>query len=544
MNVADMPFNIWLIAPTATNVQMLGQVKVLDTYDPSGATFHPEGLFSIPIFGKIGSEARDRTFAYIDLKTKILHPEVYLKLTSIKALYAGIMSGARYAIWDKKEKDFVPATELDGKTGYSFFMSHWDELELKKNESDERNAKIDAINKYKKALLTKHLVSPAGIRDVQIDERGRTTEDEINDLYRKLITISNTIVNSDIDGNEEYMNVPRYALQRVAVQIYQMIKNILSDKRGWFQGKVNRRNTLAGSRNVITAMSTSSSVIAGPNSISPLDTEIGFAQTLRAVLPHTIHALRSGILGQTFDGKSDKVWLINRKTLTKVLVDITPEVMDAYGTRPGIEKLINRFFIDSLRRKPIIIANHYLGLLYKSDTHFKVFSDMADFPDTLDKSMVRPLTLSDLLYTSTYKAYRKLTGTVTRYPVLGRGGIYPTLFKIRTTNTSYPLRELDENWTDVEGSDNLAPAFPSDDPNIKWLDSLTPHAVRLAGLGGDYDGDKCASPMSMSRESRDEIVDYFKTKAAYVDSSGSLMISAAIPTVDLVVANLTCDPID
>ena len=543
MNAADLPFNIWLIAPTAINVQTLGQVKSLDIYDPSGSTLHPEGLFSIPIFGKIGSEIRDKTFGYIDLKTKILHPELYLKLISIKSLYAGIMSGTRYAIWDKKEKDFFPSTEIDGKTGYSFFMEHWNDLELKKNDSDERNSKIDEINKYKKALLTKHLVSPAGIRDVQIED-GRTTEDEINDLYRRLITISNTIVNSDIDGNEEYMNVPRFAMQKVAIQIYQMIKNILSGKRGWFQGKVNRRNTLAGSRNVITAMSTSSAIIAGPNSVSPLDTEVGFAQTLRAVLPHTIHALRAGVLGQTFDGKSDQVWLINRKTLKRVLVDVTPEVMDSYGTRPGIEKLINRFFIDSLRRKPIIISNHYLALLYKDDTHFKVFTDIDELPEGYDVTKVRPLTLSDLLYTSTYKAYKQITGTVTRYPVLGRGGVYPTLFKIRTTTVSTPLKELDQNWTDVEGDDNLAPAFPSDDPKVKWLDSLTPHAVRVQRLVADYDGDKCASPMSMSRESREEIIGYFKTKAAYVDTSGSLMISANIPTVSLVLANFTGAPID
>ncbi|MEM3451994.1 MAG: hypothetical protein QW835_00005 [Candidatus Hadarchaeum sp.] len=38
----------------------------------------PDGLYSEEIFGRLGSEERKHTFAYIDLRNhRIIHPEVY-----------------------------------------------------------------------------------------------------------------------------------------------------------------------------------------------------------------------------------------------------------------------------------------------------------------------------------------------------------------------------------------------------------------------------------------------------------------------------------
>lgn len=543
MNLRDIPFNVWLLAPNAANVQTMRAVKALDTYDSTGTTFHPDGLFSIETFGRIGSEARDSTPAYIDLKTKILHPEVYLLLVSLRSLYGGILSGKQYAKWDAEESDFVNASEVEGQTGYSFFMSYWKDLKIKKNKSDTRNEKIDVIEKYRGATMSRHYVVPAGLRDVQIDERGRTTEDEVNDHYRRLLTIANTIVNADIESNEAFMDAPRFALQKAAVAIFQMYTKTFGGKRGWFQGKLQRRNTLAGSRNVITAMYTSSSYIGGPDSIKATDTEIGFTQTLRAALPFTLHALQAGVLGEVFDGKSNQVWLVNRKSLKRELVDISPEVMDSYGTRPGIERLINRFFVDSLRTKPIVIGSHYLALIYVDNEKFKVFTDIDELPAGFNKDNVYPLTLSDLLYTSCYMPYKDLVGTITRYPVTGTGSIYPTTMKVRTTTVSEVKRALGRDWQDL-GDEFVAPAFPQRDKKARWLEGLSVHAIRLGGLGGDYDGDKCASPILFSKEARDEITNYFKKRSAYVSVGNQLTVSAAIPTVTLVVANLTGDPID
>lgn len=486
MHLQDIPFNVWLLAPTDVNVKTLRPVRVLDIYDSTGATFHPEGLFSIPTFGRIGSEERDKTFSYIDLKASIIHPQIFQFLIKLKGLYGGIMSGKQYAIWDDKAKDFIKASQTDAgsKTGYGFFMKHYKSLVITTSDSDQRTAYIEAVNQNRNAVFSKHLVMPAGLRDVEVDARGRTREDEINDLYRKLLTVANTIVASDLDDSDAYLDGPRFALQRIANNIYVMLKESFAGKRGWFQGKFGRRAIMGGSRNVITAMYTSSAVIGGPQSTKVTDTEIGFAQTLRGALPFTIHGLMRGILGQVFDGKSSSVWLVNRKSLKRELVEVSPDVIDSYGTRPGIEKLINRFFTPGFRMKPIVIGAHYLALIYVDDKHFKVFTDISELPEHLSKDNVHPLALADLLYTSTYMQYKKLVGTATRYPITGPGSIYPTTFKVRTTTVSHVLKELDDNWQE-KGEEYTAIHFPQRNPKARWLDSLTVHAVRLPALGGD-----------------------------------------------------------
>ena len=167
MSIKRLPFNISLLKLTPGQIRLLKPIKSLDTVDaPGSSDFHPEGLFSTEIFGRVGEDSRDETFAYIPLKTTILHPVVFQRLERLKRLYSGILSGKSYAVWDEKEKDFVQSTEVDGKTGYHFFMSKWKDIKFKKGDSEIRNQRIDLINKYREEAVIKDvLVMPAGLRD-------------------------------------------------------------------------------------------------------------------------------------------------------------------------------------------------------------------------------------------------------------------------------------------------------------------------------------------------------------------------------------------
>lgn len=484
-NLKALPFNIAILRPTKQLVSKLKPVKVLDSFSGGGSSFHPEGLFSIEIFGRIGSEARDKTFSYIDLKVGIFHPEIFLNLAKLKSLYAGILSGKIYAEWDPELKDFVPAAGRTGQTGFSFFTSHWSEIVFKRTGSDERDLRIALIEKYRsEAMIDKHLVMPAGLRDLEFKPNDQTSEDEINDLYRRLLTISNTVTVLDESVVSQTLDGPRWAMQKAAVEIYQLIKKLLSGKKGWLQGKWGSRRTILGTRNVITALDPSFDFIDATYSLEVTDTYIGFAQTLRGALPKTIHALRTGWLGQVFYEGARSVKLVNPSTLRPEQVELEPADVDQYATRPGLEKLINRFFERSNRNRAIVIGGYYLGLIYIDNKSFKIFDDIENLPPELSRDNVHPLTLADLLFVSTYRAFGRITGLVTRYPVTGAGSTYPTIFKVRTTVDATAKQELGDDWQSL-GYEYFTHTFPNRSPSAVWLDALAPHSTRLGLLGAD-----------------------------------------------------------
>ena len=123
------PFNISLLILSPQNTSLLKEVKVNDIFlGANTKEFHPEGLFSVDIFNKYGSEQRNRTFGYINFKVPVFHPVVYKAITDLKELYGEIMSGTSYAVFNDDEKDFIKTTPLDGQTGYSFFLKHFKDI--------------------------------------------------------------------------------------------------------------------------------------------------------------------------------------------------------------------------------------------------------------------------------------------------------------------------------------------------------------------------------------------------------------------------------
>ena len=71
------PFNIDLLILDKNKTKQLKPITKLNIFETSSQNFDPDGLYSTEIFGPVGSELRNDSFAYIDLKIKILHPLVY-----------------------------------------------------------------------------------------------------------------------------------------------------------------------------------------------------------------------------------------------------------------------------------------------------------------------------------------------------------------------------------------------------------------------------------------------------------------------------------
>lgn len=482
MSDLSVPFNITLLELSQERLVGLKPVTSLDSFDGMGRNFNENGLFSTSIFGRVGDERRNRRFSYIDIKATIFHPVIYRALVQLKRFYGEILEGKSYALWDDQIKDFVKSDQLQGKTGFNFFIQHWQEIEFEERPSDSRAVNVELIKRFKtKALTSKIVVIPAGMRDIQVEEGGRVSEDEINTLYRKIISISNSIPASAVKISIEMLDGARLGIQRTFNQIYDMLENMIKGKKKLMMGKWASRKIFNGTRNVITSMSMQSRELDDPGAVGFNHTVVGLYQYMKAALPITKFNLKNGFLSKVFVGPNSPAFLVDKKTLRKTQVDLKPYHYDSWMTEEGVEKIITLFGEESLRHKELEIEGYYLGLLYKDKHNFKLFQDIEDLPEGLDKSKVTPVTFCELMYISVYETSDRYPCFVTRYPVTGYGSIYVSKPYLKPTVKTELRYQLDENW---ERSESFKPAynFPT---KSEFVNSISPHPSKLGRLGAD-----------------------------------------------------------
>ena len=532
------PVYFKLMHLTPERLRVLKPVTVLDIYTNNTESFHPNGLFSIEIFGRVGSEDRDKRFSFIDLKTDIFHPLYYKELVRLKRLYGEIITGTSYAIFDDKEKDFIPANEITGKTGYSFFLENWKKVVFKDTGSQIRRERINFLTKYRDVSTTQYiLVLPAGLRDLEIGSDGRTQEGEVNAFYRKLIGISNSIITKGL-RDQELLNTARCAAQGAFNNIYAYFNRLISGKHGFIMGLWAARNIEHGTRSVITGVSASNAALGNPSNIGTNSTVVGIFQLMKAIQPVVIHALLTGYISQVFVENSTLAHLVDKKTFKRSNIQLDSLTIDKWMTSPGLAKQIDYFEDRSLRAKPIIIKDHYLGLVYKDDKYFKLFGDIDELPDGFDKANVKPITYIELFYLSYFDKWNSTPGFVTRYPITGTGSIYPSRAYLKTTETTYDLEELGEDW---QPTGRRAISYPNL-INPTYVDSIGTAQSRIGGLGADFDGDTASFNAVYTKDAVKEINDYLNSPAAYLSSKNGLVNSPTIDPVKRVIKNMTGDP--
>lgn len=477
------PFEVKLLVLKPDHVKMLRQVSDLAIFAPSSRQYSPNGLFSIETFGAIGSEQRASRFGYIDLKVPIFHPLIHQALIKVKTLYGGIIAGTDYAIWDTKELDFVKATPIDGRTGYSFFLEHFDELHTPEKESIGRKIFKDLIDKYKdNCLLDKLLVMPAGLRDVEIKEDGRPSEDDINVLYRKVIITANLMPVALLKTSPASLDTARYRLQLAVNEVFYYILDLLEGKRKLILEKWAGRRIFFGARNVISSMINETPILGSPLTVGYNETAVGLYQYLKGTLPISSSLIRTQYLSKVFPGPNNPMVLVNKKTLRSEYINIDSDVFDKWNTDDGLEHITSDFGIEELRHKPISITDtHYLGLLYQDDKYFMFLQDPSELPPHLDKKLIKPITYTEFFYINVFERAKNTPIIPTRYPVAAMGGVYPSMTFLKTTVKSKILEELDEHG---QPTGKVAYQFPI--AGEAFFNTQSVHSSKLARLGADF----------------------------------------------------------
>lgn len=549
----NLPILIWILDASDSALKHIQPVTRLDIMDGATLNPHPDGLFSTEIFGPFGNELRDKMFGKIDLKVDIMHPKLYRDVMSLKGQYKRIIDGSLYARWDDKLKDFITVEEddLDGKTGYGFFMSHVKDIKFEKNKSITRNETIDGVTKWNSRFFMNNLVViPAGLRDIEVSGDGRITKNEINDLYYRVLASASVIVKSNNMTGPEYDGIRRN-IQNAVNDIYLYLEGMVGGKRGFMREKFISRRVMDGTRNVITAMDATGVHLDSPNVPGFDSTVLGLYQTSRSLAPKLIHWMIEGPVSKLRTVGDEQVPLVNKKTLKREYVNIDPDILDKYISEQGLMDLIARQADLDARHRPIEVGNYYLSLVYTDATTFKIFDSIDELPEVQAKlvkdgvARVDPITLEELIYYSMYDKIGEHFNISTRYPGTDDNSTYPTRIYVKTTTTASALYELDQNWElQLESDDitkdikTLAPEWPMKGIHT-YHDSHSPHSSRLGWSQADFDGDTMSSTSLMSSSATNELADYSKTRNAWITPDDQMRATIAYDTSVLIFKNLT-----
>ena len=530
-----LPFNISILNLSKDTIKALTPVTVLDIFDGKTRQFNPNGLFSIEIFGKVGEETRNRTFSYIALNTYLIHPLIYRVMIELKSLYKGIASGLEYAIWNETIGDFEKSNPLKGKTGYAFLMNHLSDVIWDREGSELIQQKVQVVKESivkKTAFISNVLVMPAGLRDYEIDKNGKPTENEVNDYYRKLLASSHLITKADPESI--FLDSTRYKMQLNLLGLYAYIENMLDGKRKLILGKWASRQIFNGTRNVITSLISSTAKQHSEKIIGINYTAVGLFQFLKSILPIAMYQIRNSYLLNVMPGPNSPFYMTNKKTLKKEMIEHNSVLYDQWMTEEGLEKTLTRYGEIPLRHMVLDTKDHYLFLIYKDDECYLLLQDIDDLPKGLDPKKVSPITFTELLYLSVYKIVPKLAAFVTRYPILGTGGIYPSKIYLKTTISSVSLKEKD---SEGELTGSVANEFPI--TGMDFMNTVSPAINHIARLQADYDGDTVSFNAVYSEQAVNEVDKYLASKRFYLDSSGNMTYSMSTDTINFIVAGLT-----
>lgn len=480
----DKLFNVDFLTIKPEQLRDMQEVTSLAIYESNSKVYDPKGLFSETIFGQRDTALRFIKPGYIDLKMNILHPFAYKILIGLDPIFDKVASGKVKASFNNELKTLVE--DPKGETGFDFFMRTLPKIEFDTRNTKSRSVSIEVV---KKAIRPENLIRyfyvlPAGMRDIEEDSKGRPTQDEINDIYSKMIMAVNGIRNNTIREDKLAQFDPyRYRVQLIAMDIFFYIKNLIDGKRGFMQSKWASRGIMDGTRNVLTALPNVVSDLKDPNKISFNDTTVGLYQFVKSILPLAIFNVNKYFIFGVATPASNNVTVIDSKTMKTTFKSVSSKDKEAWTTAQGLNNIFNKLKQDVIKNDYAKMANDYIALVEDKGKEIYVIKDTNNIPAGVNVSKLRPITYGELIYISVAKVSKEAKSTVTRYPVINLGSIYPSGVYLKSTVIGRRVKVyIDNEIMDL-------PEYPVD--GEKFMGSISASTSHLGKLGADYDGDCC-----------------------------------------------------
>lgn len=474
----DKLFNVDFLTIKPEQLKDMGEVTSLAIYESNSKVYDPKGLFSETIFGTRDTQLRMLKPGYIDLKMPIIHPFAYKILISLDSIFDKILSGKIKASFNTELGTFIE--DPKGSTGYEFFMQNIYKVQFTNSDSKSRSVSIEVVLKALRPenLIRYFYVLPAGLRDIEEDSKGRPTQDEINNLYSRMIMAVNGIRNNTIRENN-YANYDpyRYRVQLIALDVFEYIKNILEGKRGFIQSKWASRGLMDGTRNVLTALPNVVSDLKDPNKISFNDTTVGLYQFVKSIMPLAVHEVHKYFIIGVANPMSNNVKVIDSKTLKTTFKTANAKDKEAWTTAQGLNNIFNKLRQDVVKNDYAKLGEDYIALVEDKGKDIYVIKDTNNIPKEVNVNKLRPITYGELLYISVAKVSKQSKATVTRYPVINLGSIYPSGVYLKSTAIGRRVKvHLDTEVLDL-------PEYPKD--GEKYFGSVSSSVYHLQKLDGD-----------------------------------------------------------
>ena len=474
----DKLFNVDFLTIKPEQLRDMQEVTSLAIYESNSKVYDPKGLFSETIFGQRDTALRFIKPGYIDLKMNILHPFAYKILIGLDPIFDKVASGKVKASFNNELKTLVE--DPKGETGFDFFMRTLPKIEFDTRNTKSRSVSIEVV---KKAIRPENLIRyfyvlPAGMRDIEEDSKGRPTQDEINDIYSKMIMAVNGIRNNTIREDKLAQFDPyRYRVQLIAMDIFFYIKNLIDGKRGFMQSKWASRGIMDGTRNVLTALPNVVSDLKDPNKISFNDTTVGLYQFVKSILPLAIFNVNKYFIFGVATPASNNVTVIDSKTMKTTFKSVSSKDKEAWTTAQGLNNIFNKLKQDVIKNDYAKMGNDYIALVEDKGKEIYVVKDTNNIPPGVNVSKLRPITYGELIYISVAGASKETKATVTRYPVINLGSIYPSGIYLKSTAIGRKVKVYIDNQI-LE-----LPEYPVD--GEKYFGSTSASVMHLGKLGGD-----------------------------------------------------------
>ena len=156
------------------------------TFGPNGPT--PDGLYSETIFGKSLEEQSTR-FAYIDLGTMVMNPDIFNNLNKVDPLIKKLADPTMDTKAVLHNGVFVESD--NGKRGVGWLYSVWDQIDFEKYQKPGLKDSTYIFEQFKKdqVFTSKWIVCPPLFRPY-IEDRGIMKEDEITGFMKDLLRLS------------------------------------------------------------------------------------------------------------------------------------------------------------------------------------------------------------------------------------------------------------------------------------------------------------------------------------------------------------------
>ena len=222
----------------------LKQITNPVTFDQKGPTV--DGLYSEVIFGTNFKES-STIFAYIELGTMILHPDVYSNINKLDPLFKKIVDPTFQTKAVLSNGMLIESPT--GKRGIGWLYSIWEQIDFDKYQKPgikDQSYKFKNLKK-ENLFVTKWLVMPPLFRPY-IEDRGIKKEDEITGLYKDILRVANSQ-----KGQNSYLdkildsNSKTELMQMKVNALHDHIINLVNKAEGFQEQKLvgKRQNNVA-----------------------------------------------------------------------------------------------------------------------------------------------------------------------------------------------------------------------------------------------------------------------------------------------------------